>query len=131
MRAEARPEEGPGQDQDGRRPQGPDQVGAPCSGFRPGFVSRLVGVPECLPEPGVELVLIGENRGFPLPALGPVDGHAVPFLPAVAGPDVAPQVGGDVLPGAEQIVLRKLVHGGVGLEIQYFRHFRGGVKGGG
>ena len=91
----------PRKDQDAGRPESPDQVGAPCAGFRPGLGPGLVRVPECPPEPGVELVLIGENGGFLLPALGPVDGHAVPFLPAVAGPDVAAEVGGDVLPGAE------------------------------
>jgi hypothetical protein len=28
----------------------------------------------------------------------------------VAGPDVAPQVGGDLLPGAEEVVLGDLAH---------------------
>jgi hypothetical protein len=62
-------------------------------------------------EPDVELVLVGEDGGSLLAPLGPVDGHAVVGLPAVAGPDVAPQVGGDVLPGAEEVVLAYLAHG--------------------
>ncbi len=94
--------ESPGQDGHGPDPQDPGQAGLgghPLAGSVPVRPGGLEG----LPEPGVQLVPIGEDRGFAAAALGPVDGHAQVGLPAVAGPDVAPQVGGDVLPGAEEV----------------------------
>lgn len=84
-------------------------------------------IPEGLLEPAVELVLIGEDGRFRLGPLGPVDGHAVLGLPAVAGARVAAEVGGDLLPGAEQVVLGHLAHGAPG--IPYSMTLPGPVKG--
>jgi len=61
-------------------------------------------------EPAVELVRVGEDVRLLLSPLGPVDGHTVFLLPAAAGPDVTPKIGGDVLPGAEEVVLGHFAH---------------------
>ncbi len=101
------------------RPEGPEDKKRPYDdqGAGPGdspfqvrpplarLVLSRVPVLEGLPKPGVQLVPIGENGGFRFSPLGPVDGHAVVGLPAVAGPDIAPQIGGNLLPGAEEVVL--------------------------
>jgi len=57
-------------------------------------------VSEFLLEPSVELVSIGLDPGLRR-AVEPVDGQAHLGLPSLAGPDVAPEMGADFLPGFE------------------------------
>jgi len=53
-------------------------------------------------EPAVDLVLVGHDAGLGR-AVEAVDGKAELLLPAAAGPDVAAEVGGDVLPGLKDL----------------------------
>ena len=59
--------------------------------------SPVVGIGIAGIAPGVQLGGVGEHRAA-LAVLQATHGKAVALLPALRGPDVAPEVGGDLLP---------------------------------
>ena len=72
-----------------------------CDGFRRRPIPRAGSASQALLPPPVDLVSIGEDPG-PRSPLDPADGKAEGFLPAVACPFIASEVGRDLLPGAQE-----------------------------